>query len=159
MVTKRCKAVLAICAFVSIFAADGITKYLALFYDNIYGRVDITSWLRFSLSYNYGVSWNLLSTYSALGQLLLSSFIFLFLLVFLGITIRQYRRGGPILFEVFVLSGGFANLRDRVFLGCVIDFIELHVGSWSWPTFNVADVFIVLGVAGMIYQMMHSEVK
>ncbi len=49
----------------------------------------------------------------------------------------------------FVLGGSLANLLDRVRLGYVVDFIELHLGSYQWPTFNVADAAICVG-AGLL---------
>ena len=47
----------------------------------------------------------------------------------------------------FILGGAFGNLLDRLRLGYVVDFIDWHVKDWHWPTFNIADSFIVLGVA------------
>ena len=47
----------------------------------------------------------------------------------------------------FILGGAFGNYLDRVRLGYVVDFIDWHVKGWHWPTFNLADSFIVLGVA------------
>jgi signal peptidase II len=50
-----------------------------------------------------------------------------------------------------LLAGIFGNLTDRVRLGYVIDFIDLHAGSYHWPTFNVADASICLGALLMVY--------
>ena len=47
----------------------------------------------------------------------------------------------------FILGGAFGNYIDRVRLGYVVDFIDWHVKDWHWPTFNLADSFIVVGVA------------
>ena len=49
-------------------------------------------------------------------------------------------------FLVLILSGGLSNIIDRVYNGCVIDFVDLRF----WPVFNLADVFIVLGVIMLI---------
>ncbi len=49
---------------------------------------------------------------------------------------------------VFILAGGISNIIDRLFFGCVIDFINLKF----WPIFNLADTFIVLGVIIVILQ-------
>lgn len=46
-----------------------------------------------------------------------------------------------------ILGGAFGNYADRLRLGYVVDFIDWHVGDWHWPTFNLADSFIVVGVA------------
>lgn len=47
----------------------------------------------------------------------------------------------------FIIGGALGNLIDRVRFGAVIDFIDWHIGDWHWPAFNVADIFIVIGVA------------
>ncbi|MCY4321176.1 MAG: signal peptidase II [Bdellovibrionaceae bacterium] len=47
----------------------------------------------------------------------------------------------------FILGGAFGNYLDRLRLGYVVDFIDWHFKGWHWPTFNIADSFIVVGVA------------
>ena len=46
-----------------------------------------------------------------------------------------------------ILAGAIGNFIDRFYLGYVIDFIDWHIGVHHWPTFNVADIFITLGIA------------
>ena len=46
----------------------------------------------------------------------------------------------------FIIGGALGNLIDRIRFGAVIDFIDWHVGGYHWPAFNVADIFIVIGV-------------
>ena len=48
-----------------------------------------------------------------------------------------------------VLAGAVGNLIDRLALGAVRDFIHISVGPYSWPTFNVADIFITVGALAM----------
>ncbi len=45
-----------------------------------------------------------------------------------------------------VLGGALGNVIDRVFRGYVVDYLDFHWQSWHWPAFNLADIFIVLGV-------------
>lgn len=52
-----------------------------------------------------------------------------------------------------ILGGALGNLTDRIFHGEVIDWLDFHVGSYSWPTFNVADSCIVVGVAILILEV------
>jgi signal peptidase II len=52
--------------------------------------------------------------------------------------------------EIMVLAGAISNVIDRAFYQGVIDFVHLHIGDWSWPIFNVADVAIVCGILWMI---------
>lgn len=48
---------------------------------------------------------------------------------------------------VLIIGGALGNLIDRVRFGAVIDFLDFHIGGIHWPAFNVADTFIVMGVA------------
>ena len=50
-----------------------------------------------------------------------------------------------------LLGGALGNLYDRASLGMVVDFIDLHYGSFYWPVFNLADMFIVLGVIILLF--------
>jgi lipoprotein signal peptidase len=49
-----------------------------------------------------------------------------------------------------VIGGAAGNILDRVARGAVTDFIDAHYGGWHWPTFNMADVAIVCGVATLV---------
>ena len=53
-------------------------------------------------------------------------------------------------FEALVLSGAVSNFIDRLYYGAVVDFIDCYVAHWHWPTFNVADACIVVGIGGII---------
>ena len=56
-------------------------------------------------------------------------------------------------FGSLVLGGALGNLVDRIRYGEVIDFIEVHLGSYQHPTFNIADIAIVVGVGLMAIDM------
>ena len=49
-----------------------------------------------------------------------------------------------------ILGGALGNLHDRIFFSAVPDFIDFHVGNFHWFIFNVADIFITIGVIFMI---------
>jgi signal peptidase II len=51
----------------------------------------------------------------------------------------------------FILGGAIGNLCDRSYYGFVIDFIYIHYEAYYWPAFNVADSFISIGVALILY--------
>jgi signal peptidase II len=58
-----------------------------------------------------------------------------------------------------LLAGIFGNLTDRARLGYVIDFIAMHLGSWHWPTFNIADASITIGALLLAIDLMFEGKK
>ena len=50
----------------------------------------------------------------------------------------------------FITGGAIGNLIDRVFSGYVVDFIDLYVTIYHWPTFNIADAFITIGASVLV---------
>ncbi len=56
-----------------------------------------------------------------------------------------------------VIGGALGNLYDRVVYGEVVDFVDVYVGSWHWPAFNVADSAITIGIAVLILQAFRSD--
>ncbi len=52
---------------------------------------------------------------------------------------------------IVIFSGALGNFYDRIFYGAVPDFIDFHVGNFHWFIFNVSDIFITIGVIGMIF--------
>lgn len=45
-----------------------------------------------------------------------------------------------------IAGGALGNLIDRIRFGAVVDFLDFHIGGWHWPAFNVADIFITVGI-------------
>lgn len=64
-------------------------------------------------------------------------------------TIDAGQRWAPLALAL-ILGGAFGNLIDRLFLGYVVDFIEVYYDRWSWPAFNVADAAISVGAVMLI---------
>ncbi len=58
-----------------------------------------------------------------------------------------------------ILGGALGNMVDRLRHGFVIDFLRFYVGEYSWPTFNVADIVIVVGVAMFALDMIRHDAK
>lgn len=65
--------------------------------------------------------------------------------------LRQTQHKIQIVALSFILGGAMGNYLDRIRLGYVVDFIDWHIKSWHWPIFNLADTFIVIGVAILVF--------
>ena len=128
--------------------ADRLTKMVALV--RFQQDVEVCSFLKFSLAWNRGISWNMLDFKNPLLAKVLTGVIF-FVIFFFGIyTLLEHLKKRNIVFEVVVLAGALSNFVDRVLYGAVIDFIEVYYKTVSFPTFNVADMLIVVGVCGIL---------
>jgi len=135
--------------FLLFFIFDRVTKYWALLSLKDHD-INIYSSLNFHLSWNRGISWGVFGNSSSLGFSLLTAFIALVIILFVIYTVDSFRYGNSVFFEVIVLSGAISNFFDRIYYGAVIDFIDINVLGWHWPTFNVADACIVVGIVGVI---------
>jgi signal peptidase II len=75
------------------------------------------------------------------------------------VVMLRRHRGGPLLATALalVLGGALGNLYDRVTLGHVVDFVQLHAGGYYWPAFNVADSAISIGVALLVWDSLKPD--
>ncbi len=142
--------------FSFILISDLLLKFCALQWIKN-GVIRISPFLNLNVSINEGVTWSLLSGFGRkgfFGLLILISFI---LCIFAVYFVKEFKRRGSAVPEILVLAGGIANLIDRFWHGGVVDFVDLHLGSWHWASFNVADICIVIGVALIAKRMLYED--
>lgn len=130
--------------FVLSFFFDRWTKYLAL--NHAQDGYEISSFLSFDLVFNRGVTAGMLKSDSMSGFIALSAVIIAVACVLVYYTYRRWQQGAFILGEVLTISGALSNIIDRFLYQGVVDFIHISFGGWSFPIFNCADAYIVLGV-------------
>ncbi len=147
----RARALLALLA--GILVADRATKILAErwleFGDP---AVVIPGLFRFTLVHNTGMAFGLLDGASFAGKAWALTGLSVALL---GAVVWFAVRSGPLsrlsAFGIAaMLAGALGNIWDRILHGHVVDFLDLHLGSAHWPTFNLADAAICTGVGLMI---------
>ncbi|WP_318284768.1 signal peptidase II [Halomonas denitrificans] len=138
---------------VLIAVLDLWTKALATANLELYRPVEITGWLNLTLAHNTGAAFSFLADgdgWQRIFFIVVASGISLFLLVWLWRIPLQGRALPAAL--MLLLGGAIGNLVDRVRLGYVVDFIDVHYGGWHWPAFNIADSAIVIGIALMLIE-------
>ena len=111
-------------------------------------EVYLTPFLNSYLVWNTGIAFGLFSLSNELIYNLFTTLIVLInLIIIYLITItgdfRKY-------FFLLILGGSFGNLFDRLYYGSVPDFIDFHIGNFHWFIFNIADIFITVGVICLI---------
>ena len=130
-----------------VIALDWLTKQRVSEALELYRPVEVFSWLNITLAHNYGAAFSFLSDAGGWQRwffITLAMVVSVVLLVWLLRLPRQEWRTG--LGLALVLGGAIGNLVDRVTLGYVVDFIDVHYGGWHYPAFNVADSSITCGV-------------
>ena len=133
-----------------IFLFDRVTKLYILKLAEVESTVDIyiTSYLNLFLIWNKGVAFGLLSINASLIYNVITLIISLIIVVILFLmwkndNIQKY-------FLALVSGGALGNLYDRIVYTAVPDFIDLHFQGFHWFVFNVADIFITVGVFCLI---------
>jgi signal peptidase II len=148
--TNKKKIYLFIFVFV-FFAIDRISKILILksFLNNSSSEIYINSFLNFSLVWNSGIGFGILQLEANIFYLLISIIITAInlILIYWMLTSSNYLES---IFISIILGGALGNLFDRYYYSSVPDFIDLHYESFHWFTFNIADIFITVGIIGLI---------
>ena len=133
-----------------IFLFDRISKIYILNVAETYGEVNIlvNSYINLILVWNSGIGFGLLSSNNLLIYNLITTLIILINLIIIYLIyssndIRVY-------LYLIILGGSMGNLFDRLYYSAVPDFIDFHINDFHWFIFNVADVFISLGVICLI---------
>lgn len=114
------------------------------------GPVAVLPVLDFVLVWNRGVSYGLFQQDSVTGRWLLAG---LTVAITIGLWVWSARCQSRLiaLALALVIGGALGNGIDRIAHGAVVDFVHFHVGNFSWYVFNLADVWIVAGVAALLY--------
>ena len=142
-----------------IFFLDRVTKnYVMYISNNNFGSEIFSSkYLNILPIWNKGISFGLLSFDETKLYHLLSIFISIIILLLIIIAFKN--QGLRRFLFLIIIGGALGNLYDRIKFNGVLDFIDFHVGNFHWFIFNVSDIFITIGVIGMIFIEMTNKSK
>ena len=134
-----------------IFLADRLTKIYILKIAEVKNTVDIyvNTYLNFYLIWNKGIAFGLFSFNERFIYNIITAIILLITVVILIMIIKN--KGFKKYSLMFVLGGSLGNLFDRIYYSAVPDFIDFHINDFHWFVFNVADIFITLGIICLIF--------
>tara|TARA_B110000495_G_C22865208_1_gene504486 strand:- start:13 stop:510 length:498 start_codon:yes stop_codon:yes gene_type:complete len=149
-IAKHKKLLLEIVTVLLIFLADRASKIYILRIAEVESVVDIyvNPYLNFYLIWNKGIAFGLFSfneslIYNSVSLIIGLIIIAILILIIKSEDIRKYA-------FLLVLGGALGNLYDRIYYSAVPDFIDFHIREIHWFIFNVADIFITLGVIFLI---------
>ena len=144
------KFIINLLLIVSIFLLDRLSKIYVIYLDKKFLGSEIFSskFLNIGLIWNEGIAFGILSFnerifYNILTLIILVIILIIFLMLLKSDGIKKYSL-------LMILGGALGNVFDRIFAQAVPDFIDFHVGNFHWFIFNVADIFITIGVIFMI---------
>tara|TARA_B100000029_G_scaffold218486_1_gene216312 strand:+ start:465 stop:935 length:471 start_codon:yes stop_codon:yes gene_type:complete len=134
-----------------IFIFDRATKIYLINLQETGTDIDfyINQILNFYLVWNTGIGFGLISLESNIYYHIITSII---IIVNLGLIYFLIKSNGNYAYLIaMILGGSLGNLFDRIYYYAVPDFIDLHIGTYHWFIFNIADIFITIGIIGLIF--------
>lgn len=135
-----------------IVVADQLTKYAVVQYFSAHKAIALAPFLNLVLVYNPGAAFSFLSDAAGWQR---AFFIAIALIASAWIVYLLSKYPHQRLFALalaLVLAGALGNVIDRIFVGAVIDFVDVHALGYHWPAFNVADSSITCGAVLLIWE-------
>tara|TARA_Y100000590_G_scaffold449741_1_gene588353 strand:+ start:649 stop:1119 length:471 start_codon:yes stop_codon:yes gene_type:complete len=135
----------------AIFFLDRASKFYLLNLQESGTDIDfyINSFLNFYLVWNTGIGFGLASMETNIYYHILTAVIFIINAILIFLLIKS--KGIYGYFLAMIIGGSLGNLFDRIYYYAVPDFIDLHFGNFHWFVFNIADIFISVGIIGLVF--------
>ena len=132
------------------FFVDRISKIKIIEFQEYNSSYYVNDFINFDLVWNTGIGFGLFSSLSGLIYNILTIIIG-FVIIFLIYLITKSKFLEKV-FISLILGGALGNFYDRIFYYAVPDFIDIHYNNFHWFTFNIADIFITLGILILIFK-------
>ena len=104
----------------------------------------INDFINFDLIWNTGIGFGFLSSSSSLIYNIISVIVGIIVIALVFISLKSDKFDKTVF--SLIIGGALGNFYDRIFFKAVPDFIDIHYGNFHWFTFNIADIFITIGV-------------
>lgn len=142
--------ILAFLVAIAWFVADYFSKLWALETLGNGVVMRLTPWMDFKLAFNKGAAFSLFADGSGWQRWFFMGIATVISLWLCYAIVFERTNALTRLAYASILGGAIGNLYDRILHGKVVDFISWHIGNAYWPTFNVADVGICVGVGLLV---------
>ena len=132
----------------AIIFVDQYSKFLVVERLNLFDRLTLTAFLDFTRLHNTGAAFSIFASDSGWQRWPLTLISAGVGTTLIGWLVRNAAKSPVLLNTAFAMiaGGAIGNLIDRLNQGYVVDFILFHIGQWHYPTFNVADSCITIGL-------------
>ena len=143
----------------SVFFLDRTTKVYLINLQVTGIDVDfyIFPFLNFFLMWNTGIGFGLASLEANIFYHILTIIISIVILILIFFLLKA--KGVYVYLLALIVGGSFGNLFDRIYYYAVPDFIDVHLGNFHWFIFNVADIFITVGIIGLMLAELFKQEK
>ena len=148
---KLNKLLIGIVFLIICFALDRLSKIYILNILSNEGQVNfyINQYLNIYLVWNTGIGFGLFSSESKVFYNIFTMLVILINLIILYLAIMETKIKS--IFLMLILGGSLGNLFDRLYYRAVPDFIDININGLHWFIFNVADIFITIGIICLIF--------
>ena len=134
-----------------IFGLDRFSKIYVIDLIQTYEKeIYIYDFLNLTLNWNTGIAFGLLSSNANFFYHLVSALILLIIIYLIYLMVISDKSGKLVL--SIIIGGAMGNLYDRLNYYAVPDFIDFHIENFHWFTFNIADIFISIGIIMMLFK-------
>ena len=143
----------------TLFFIDRLSKMYLINLQSTGTDIDfyILPFLNFYLVWNTGIGFGLAAMESNIYYHILTSII---TIVNIGLIFFLIKSKGIYAYSIVLIIGGsLGNLFDRIYYYAVPDFIDLHFGNFHWFIFNVADIFITVGIISLVFVELSKKEK
>ena len=143
----------------TVFFNDRVTKIYLINLQSTGTDVDfyIFPFLNFFLVWNTGIGFGLASLETNIFYHILTAIIAIINIVLIVFLLKA--KGIYIYLFALIIGGSLGNLLDRIYYYAVPDFIDVHLGGFHWFIFNVADIFITVGIIGLMFVELFKKKK
>ena len=144
------KNIISVVIVFMVFFFDRVSKYFIFNLSQPLGELNlpITSFLNFNLVWNKGIAFGLFSFSQSFYYNVVT--IIIILVILLMIWFASTSKGVEKISFLMIIGGSLGNIFDRLYYSSVIDFIDISYNNFHWFIFNVADIFITIGVVCLI---------
>lgn len=143
-----------------VIILDQVSKWVMVSWLSLYETVAVIPYFNLTMAHNTGAAFSFLAGAGGWQRWFfigLASVISVALFIWLKKLNTQAKLEAISI--SLILGGAIGNVIDRIYFGYVIDFIDVYVGTYHWPAFNIADSAIVVGAALLIIDSFRSESK
>tara|TARA_Y100000996_G_scaffold383130_1_gene338852 strand:- start:291 stop:782 length:492 start_codon:yes stop_codon:yes gene_type:complete len=144
-----------------LFFIDRLSKIIILNYfeTSLETYIKITSFLNLVLVWNSGVGFGLFSFEENIAYNIITFFVLLVIILIFYLSLKT--NDIKFYFYLIIIGGALGNFFDRILYSAVPDFIDFHIGNFHWFVFNIADIFITVGIICLIIAeiMLNKEIN